>query len=418
MNSSVKYPDQLKIIADAAHAFASVGFNLSSVLDEITHRIVETLGNGCTIRLVSEDEKSLEPTAFYHSNPDAIEVLRVIFHESSHMLGEGLAGKVAQTGKSEMVQGLGQEDMKKTLKKEHWVFLDRFRIHSLMAVPLKLKDKVIGVISVYRDDTPESYTEEDVLFVQAFAGHAAQAIENARLHRISQEAIRTREEFLLMATHELNTPLTALILSIETITRLNEKSADPQNEKFTKLISIMDNQVTRLRKIVQTLVGFLKAKSGRIDLKIESVELNQLVTEVESRLKMQLESTTSKIIHGKTEPVTGLWDRFWLEQVVGNLLANAIKYGNGKPIHIDIENLRDQARFTVRDEGIGIDPDKMDVIFEPFERAVSVSNYGGFGIGLYVVKRMTEEMGGQIQVTSQAGKGSAFSLELPLNRRT
>jgi signal transduction histidine kinase len=105
-----------------------------------------------------------------------------------------------------------------------------------------------------------------------------------------------------------------------------------------------------------------------------------------------------------------------VEQVVTNLLSNAIKYGAGRPIEIRVDGDENTARLTVRDRGIGIPPDHQARIFERFERAVSTSDYGGFGLGLWIVRQIVEAHGGQIHVTSTPGQGSAFTVELPRRR--
>jgi signal transduction histidine kinase len=111
--------------------------------------------------------------------------------------------------------------------------------------------------------------------------------------------------------------------------------------------------------------------------------------------------------------VPGLWDRARLEQVVTNLLSNAVKYGRGQPIEVAVMGADDRARLVVRDQGIGIAPEHLSRIFERFERAVSAHNYGGLGLGLYIVRQIVEAHGGAIHVTSTPGEGSTFVVDLP-----
>jgi signal transduction histidine kinase len=111
--------------------------------------------------------------------------------------------------------------------------------------------------------------------------------------------------------------------------------------------------------------------------------------------------------------VRGYWDRLRVSQVVTNLVSNAIKYGAGKPILLTFGARGDRAWIQVRDQGIGIDPTDQPQIFERFERAVSSRNYGGLGLGLYIVKRIVEAHGGTIRVESAPGAGSAFWVEIP-----
>ena len=116
------------------------------------------------------------------------------------------------------------------------------------------------------------------------------------------------------------------------------------------------------------------------------------------------------------EPLIGEWDRFLLDQVVTNLLGNAIKYGAGAPVHVTLTSTQDAARLSVRDRGIGIAPEDQARIFERFERAVSDRHYGGLGLGLWIARQVVEAHGGTIRFESTPGKRTTFIVELPLRR--
>src|SRR5438445_7810791 len=118
----------------------------------------------------------------------------------------------------------------------------------------------------------------------------------------------------------------------------------------------------------------------------------------------------------QTEPMIGRWDRLRIEQVIANLLVNAIKYGGGLPVRLTVERADGGARLTVRDEGIGISTEDQDRIFDRFERAVSVRSYGGMGLGLYIAQQIVDAHGGRIQVRSVRGEGSTFMVDLPMSR--
>jgi signal transduction histidine kinase len=152
---------------------------------------------------------------------------------------------------------------------------------------------------------------------------------------------------------------------------------------------------------------------GRLELDIEEVELASVVGEAVAQLEDEATQTGSTIT-ARGAPVRGNWDRLRISQVVTNLLSNAVKYGNGKPVEVSYGASGDGAFVAVRDQGIGIDPSDQRQIFERFERAVSSRNYGGLGLGLYIVKRIVEAHGGSIRVDSSPGAGAAFWVELPL----
>jgi signal transduction histidine kinase len=109
----------------------------------------------------------------------------------------------------------------------------------------------------------------------------------------------------------------------------------------------------------------------------------------------------------------GHWDRLRLEQVITNLLTNAIKYGRGRPLETTCEGTSTHGVVRIRDHGIGIDPDQISRIFGRFERAVSARSYGGLGLGLYIARQIVDAHGGRIVVESRPGEGSLFTIELP-----
>jgi two-component system sensor kinase FixL len=111
--------------------------------------------------------------------------------------------------------------------------------------------------------------------------------------------------------------------------------------------------------------------------------------------------------------VRGRWDRFRLEQVITNLVSNALKYGNGKPVRVTVESDADRAKLVIEDQGVGIAPEGLNRLFEPFEQVGPPGQYGGLGLGLYIARQIVESHGGSIDVTSEPDKGSMFTVDLP-----
>jgi signal transduction histidine kinase len=155
---------------------------------------------------------------------------------------------------------------------------------------------------------------------------------------------------------------------------------------------------------------------GKLFLQLEEVDIGELVRDVIDRFDEQIKATGSSyrlIVEGS---VVGCWDHYRIEQVVTNLITNAMKYGEGKPIEISVAAHRDIALLTVRDQGLGIAQDNLDRIFQRFERAITVSSISGLGLGLYISKQIVEAHHGVIRVQSKLGEGSEFIVELPLIR--
>ncbi|MFL5732424.1 MAG: sensor histidine kinase, partial [Chloroflexia bacterium] len=262
------------------------------------------------------------------------------------------------------------------------------------------------------------FTEEDEAIAVQLAQMASVAINNAQLYEEAQEAVRAREEFISIASHELRTPLTSLMLQLQTLVKAAERNAlerQPAGQVLSRLEEAQ-GQVKRLSKLVNELLDLSKLTAGRLELDLEKVDLAMVAREVARRFSEEMRIAGCELILDADTPVTGLWDRFRLEQVAANLLSNAIKYGRGKPVEIKVEGDSETARLTVRDQGIGIAPESLDRIFVRFERAVSARNYSGLGLGLYIVHRILDALGGSIKVTSELGKGATFVVELPRGR--
>jgi PAS domain S-box-containing protein len=226
-------------------------------------------------------------------------------------------------------------------------------------------------------------------------------------------AVRARDEFLSVASHELKTPLTPLNLKLQVLARAaGTKSVTP--ERLLADIEVMRRQVKRLADLVNDLLDVSRISTGRLVLNLEQVDLSAVVREVAAQFEPQAVKAGCRLELQVEERVVGHWDRLRLEQVVVNLLSNAIKYGAGGPVQVRVETDDERARLLVRDEGIGIEPEHLERIFGKFERAVSERHYGGLGLGLYITKQVVEVMGGTVSAESRPGQGASFHVELPL----
>jgi signal transduction histidine kinase len=231
-----------------------------------------------------------------------------------------------------------------------------------------------------------------------------------------KKAVRVRDEFLTVAGHELKTPLAALKLQVQSLHRLvRTLSVHPTQVRVVQQFDKAEVQVNRLGRLVDELLDVSRISSGRLHLQREQVELGALIGEVVDRFQDQLERSGCELVvrSRSGEAVVGAWDRGRLDQVMTNLIANAIKYGDGKPIEVIVDGGETHATVVVRDRGIGISSEDLGRIFRRFERAVSERHYGGLGLGLWITEQIVKAHGGRISVDSTPGEGSTFTLELP-----
>jgi hypothetical protein len=244
------------------------------------------------------------------------------------------------------------------------------------------------------------------------------AEERERMLARAEEAVHARDVFLAVAAHELKTPLTPLRLETESLLA-SVRAGRVERLTPTRLqrrLSVVERQVGRLEQLVAALLDVTRIAGGKFELRAEDVDLGAVVQEVTERYKNEVQSSGSELVLRLAPSVIGQWDRLRIDQVVTNLLTNAVRYGEGKPITIEVGSDAERARLVVRDLGIGIALQDQDRIFRRFERAASEQHYGGLGLGLWIVQQVVTALGGTIRVESELGCGSTFTVELPLHR--
>jgi signal transduction histidine kinase len=173
----------------------------------------------------------------------------------------------------------------------------------------------------------------------------------------------------------------------------------------------IERLVARMDRFIDDLLDVSRIMGDKFRLDPEDVDLGALVHEVVDRLPETQRALVS--LDAPSEPVRGLWDRSRIDQIVSNLISNALKYGDGKPVHAAVERVGERARLVVRDDGIGIEKQNLKRIFERFERAAA-RDITGHGIGLWIVRQVVHALGGTVDVSSRLGEGSTFVVELPL----
>jgi PAS domain S-box-containing protein len=244
--------------------------------------------------------------------------------------------------------------------------------------------------------------------------------ERARLVRELRQAVRVRDDFLSIAAHELKTPLTPLRIQTESILRAIRKG-EREGIELTQLVrrlEMIQRSVVRMERLIENLLDVSRVTRGRLELEFEELDLVAAARGVAERMGEEFERAGCTLsVQGDTQ-VVGRWDRLRIEQIVENLLSNAIKYGAGKPIELLVEaggpTPYSLAKISVRDHGIGIAKEEQAKIFGKFERVAPMRHFGGLGLGLWIVQQIVQAHGGEIEVASEPGEGSTFTVTLPL----
>ncbi|MFY0571161.1 PAS domain S-box protein [Archangium lansingense] len=412
-----------RFLAETGVALAA-SLDYATTLSSLARLAVPTLADWCIVDLVDEDG-SVRRLEVVVADPADAPLAEEARHFPARLDGNpsNPPTKALREGRPVLVMDPGT-DVERLLLQAHNEAHARVMaaIHpiSLLAVPLVARGRTLGVLTFLTTArSGRRYAAVELEAAEDLARRAALSVDNARLYRDAQRAVRLRDEFLSIASHELKTPLTPLVLKLQVLTREIEARCEPAlTQRLLGMLEVSRRQVRRLAELVDGLLDVSHLSAGRLRIEREAVDLTSLVREVTARFQLQAERSGSPFRLESVGAVVGQWDRLRLEQVISHLLSNAIKYGAGHPVTIRVQGTETRARLMVRDQGIGIEPDVLPRIFHKFERGVSERHYGGLGLGLYVTQQVLHAMGGTISAESTPGQGATFTVELPLVEAT
>ena len=243
------------------------------------------------------------------------------------------------------------------------------------------------------------------------------AVERERLLEERRQAVEARDHFLAVAAHELRTPLATLTLLVDHLVAMLRASpavdSSPVIDQRQQL-TMLKRQVERLSALVVEMLDISRITSGRLDLVPAPVDLRDVVREVIDRFDLEIQRRNVAVTVDAPEPVRGFWDAARVDRVVTNLMANALKYGAGRPVEVSVRVEGPWALVVIRDHGVGIPDEEQRKIFGPFARAVAARHHAGLGLGLWISEQIVQASGGRIKVDSRPEEGSTFTVELPL----
>lgn len=413
--------------ADLAEAHRNVSFLaetgviLSETLDyrmtltRLGELCVRHYADWCVIDLLADGQ--IRRVAGAHANPSLRPLLDTLAERyPARIGGPSPAGEVLEHNQPRLYPELSDEDVRKLCEnEEHAQLILALGTRSGIVVPLIARGITLGVLTLSSGAPGRRYGEKELELTLEVARRASIAYDNARLYQQAQEAIRIRDAFLLVASHELRTPLTSLKLRLSSVHRMVDQAPEQvvRTNALLRELPRIEAQADRLRVLVEQLLEVSQLSAGRFELMREEVDLCQVVQEVVEDSRELLSRCGSRLELRTGCPAVGWWDRLRVEQVVANLLGNAIKFGQGKPLEVRVETGPDEVRLVVRDQGIGFPSEATARIFEKFGRAVSERHYGGLGLGLFIAREVVEAHRGTISVESAPGEGSTFTVVLP-----
>jgi signal transduction histidine kinase len=237
-----------------------------------------------------------------------------------------------------------------------------------------------------------------------------QLAEALRALQQAREEVQQREQFLAVVAHELRNTITPVILGLDMV--LGGAAAVAPPPELQRRLQEVRRHVQRLRADLEHLLDFARLRNGRIELRLEDADLAEVAADALRELRPVLDASGCEL-HSSLQAQRGRWDRMRVGQVIWNLVSNAAKYAAGAPVDVIVSGDEHHARVIIADHGPGISEHERERVFRQFERAGADRQHTGFGIGLWLVKRLVEAMGGTIELTSTATTGATFTVTLP-----
>lgn len=418
MEERQRETERASFLAEASTLLAR-SLNYAQTLRDLAALVVPVMADWCTVTMAREGAEH-ERVAAVHRDPAKAALVEELSAFRQVSSGGSAIDRVIRSGAPVFLPLVVPGQLEATAENErHLSLMRELGCESCIVVPILSREKPIGAISIMAAPGRRPYNESDLAVAAELGRRAGIAIENASLYESVRRAVETRDEFMSVASHELKTPLTSLKLQAQIrdrdIRRGNFARFEPGN--LPKLVADDEKQLDRLIRLVEDMLDVSRINSGRIEFSFEEFDLRDLVRETTARFAPQFELAGMRLSLSAGGPVLGRWDRFRIEQVLANLLSNALKYGDRKPVDVAVAKQEGEATLSVHDRGLGIAPRDHARIFGQFERAVAGSNISGLGLGLFISRKIVEGHGGAIRVESEVGKGATFSVHLPLSGR-
>jgi signal transduction histidine kinase len=394
-------------VGAAMGAASSLGARLQSLASVVLPR----LGDLCVLELYRAEGPAERWVLYPYDHPPR-ELPTSLQVDPARELDEGPVKLLAGTERPAILAtAAGPHDPPKGT--QH--ILDALKVTASFSARLWSQRKLVGVLTLGSTQTGWRYGHEEVLLGEGLAARVAQALDSAHLYKDAQDQLRVRDEFLTIAAHELRTPTSTLRLLLQSMQyQLQTSALTPAIvERLQRTLAKSVQQCDRLVQFGERVLDVSQIRTGTLTLRTREIDLAELVKQVVNHLEGRLVHAGCTLEVNADAPVLGRWDQVRMEEVLITLLDNVIKYAAGSPVRVEVTGTSRAARLLVRDSGSGIPPGQEERIFEPFERAASVDRGGGWGLGLYVCRRVVEAHGGSIHVERAPGGGAAFVIELP-----
>jgi two-component system, OmpR family, sensor histidine kinase KdpD len=397
---------ELTAISQAGRAVAST-LSLEDVLQLILRSAQDLLGaTEGSVMLFDDGKTTLRIAASVGLSADAA--------RQTISVGEGVAGWVAEFREAVILRGDVSDP-----RFRRFVPKDR-AVRSAMSAPLYARSEPVGVLNVSVSDGERAYSEHDLRAITVFAEHAAIAIANARLFELERAASERlaevdarRREFLAVVTHDLKSPLTSIMGYVRLLKQLGENATLEQAREFNRVI---EKQAARMLDMIEQLLMATSLEEGARVLSREPLDLRVLVGEEVAAFAGVLGDRVIDMRIPEGLP-TVYGDRSAIEHILANLLDNAVKYSpDGSAIEVEATAAPEEVSISVANGGSGIPEEMLPKVFERYKRGDVSAREGSVGLGLFIVRSLTQGHGGRVWAENREGGGTRITFTLPVRR--
>jgi signal transduction histidine kinase len=408
-----KAEETQRLLADAGAVLAG-SLDYTSTLRALSRIVVPALADCCIVDVLGEDGRP-ERTEISHVNP-AQELLAREMRERYPIDPDSPdhpTAQVLRTGRPRLFTTVPEETVRRiAFDKEHLARMRELNYRSVMVVPLRASGRTLGSLSFFIAGSNRRYGEEDLALAEDLARRAATAIEHARLYEQALLANQAKADFLAVMSHELRTPLTTVMGYADL---LLGGLPEPIGDRAHVYVERLRGAAAHLLGLIDQILVYARLDLGRAELHPERALVGDLLRDAAALIEPVAAERGIAFHVDPPEPHTIETDITKLRQILLNLLANAVKFTDEGEVRMCARREGREIVFEVRDTGIGIEPDQMDRVFDPFWQVdqSATRRVGGTGLGLSVSRRLARFLGGDVTVASQAGAGTSFFVRLP-----
>jgi PAS domain S-box-containing protein len=407
--------DRLAFLAEAG-LLLNASLDHEETLRNVADLVVPRLADWCAVDIAQEGERQHHNVVVAHVDPARValaEELRRRYPtpaDSPHG-----THAVIRTGRSEFYPEISEESVAASATdEEHLRLLRSVGMSSLMVVPISARGQALGALTFIRERSRPAFTREDLALAEELGRRAGGAVENARVYRQVEELNRLKDDFLATLSHELRTPLTAIMGWTGLLRRRN---LEPRAAE--RAVETIDRNARLQAQLINDVLDVSAIVAGKLQVDPRPLDLVDAVQAAVETVRPQAEAKGLQLTaHSAEESLLTMGDEARLQQVIANLLANAVKFTpSGGSVHVTLDQADGAARVRVQDTGAGISPSFLPHLFERFRQADSSTRrqHGGLGLGLSIVRYLVEGHGGRIEAESGGeGKGACFTVLLPL----